>query len=84
LHATLFFPIYSISNYGFFVTALNFFKIASFSAKVFLSYYLNLSKNPISFITFLAPSQSPFSPSNMHTASKTITTAGGGEAKPLI
>jgi hypothetical protein len=32
----------------------------------------------------LAPYQSLFSPSKIQTPSKTITTAGGGLAKPLI
>jgi len=60
LQAKLFFPIYSISNSGFLVTSLSFFKTASLSARDYLLYYLSLSRNPISFITFLAPSQSLF------------------------
>jgi len=84
LHATLFFPIYYTSNYGFLLTTLNFFSNASLSASEFLSYYLNLSKKPKSIITFLAPYQSLFSPNKMQTASSTMTTAAGGAAKPLI
>lgn len=84
LQATLFFPISYTSNYGFLVMTLNFFNKASLSAKEFLSYSFNLSKKPISIITFLAPYQSLFSPSKIQTASRTITTAGGGLAKPLI
>jgi hypothetical protein len=84
LHATDFLPIYSTSNSGFLVITLNFLRRASLSANATLSYYFSLSKNPISVITFLALSQSPFSPSRMQTASITILTASGGLAKPLI
>lgn len=84
LQATLFFPIYSTSNSGFLVTTLNFLSKASLSAKACLSYSFKRSKNPISIITFLAPYQSLFSPSKMQTPSNTMTTAGGGFAKPLI
>jgi hypothetical protein len=63
---------------------LNFLRMAYLSANAFLSYYLSLSRKPISVITLLALSQSPFSPRRMHTASKTILTASGGLAKPLI
>lgn len=84
LHATLFLPIYSTSNSGFLVITLNFFNKLSLSAKACLSYSFNLSKKPISIITFFAPYQSLFSPNKIHTPYKTITTAGGGFAKPLI
>lgn len=84
LQANDFLPISSISNSGFFVRTRNFLRRASLSASAFLSYYLNLSRKPISVITFLAPSQSPFYPSKMHTASNTILTASGGLANPLI
>jgi hypothetical protein len=84
LQATDFLPISSISNSGLFVTCLSFFRIASLSARACLSYYRSLSRKPRSVMTFLAPSQSLFSPSRMQTASKTILTASGGLENPFI
>ena len=84
LQANDFLPISSTSNYGFLVTTLNFFNNAYLSARASLLYYLSLSKKPISFIAFFAPSQSLLSPNKIHTAYKTIWTAGGGWAKLLI
>jgi hypothetical protein len=54
------------------------------SFKVSLLYYLSLSRKPRSFITFLAAYQSLFSPNKIQTASRTIITASGGLANPLI
>lgn len=54
------------------------------SARAYFLYYFNLSKKPISIITFFAESQSDFSSKSIQTAYKTILTAGGGFAKPLI
>lgn len=73
-----------MSNSGLRVITLNFFKMLSFSARAFLSNYFRRSKKPIYIITFLADYQSPFSPNTIQTASKTIVTAAGGFAKPLI
>ncbi len=49
-----------------------------------LSYFYNLSKNPISIITYFAAFQSVFSPNNVHTASNTNWTIGGGLVNPFI
>lgn len=84
LHATLFLPIYSTSNYGFFVRTLNFFNTFYLLARAALSNSFKRSRKPIYIITFLAPYQSLFSYSTMHTAYSTMTTAAGGFAKPLI
>ena len=68
LQAELFLPISSISNYGFLVRTLSFLNNASLFTSESLSNYLSLSKNPISFITFLAPSQSAFYSRSIQTA----------------
>lgn len=60
LQAELFLPISSISNSGFLVRTLSFLRSAYLFARESLSNYLSLSKKPISFITFFAPSQSAF------------------------
>ena len=73
-----------MSNYGLLVTTLSFFSKASLSAKAFLSYYLSRSKKLISVITFLEPYQSLFYPKRIQTPSKTMRTASGGFANPLI
>ena len=67
-----------------FVTRFNCWSKAALSAQACLSYSCKRSKNHYAILTFLAPYQSLFSPSKMQTPSNTMTTAGGGFAKPLI
>jgi len=82
LHAKLFYATQIGSNSGLIVMIRSFFNITSVICD--LSYFISLSIKSLPNITDFAEFQSVFSYNNIHTASSTNYTTGGGLINPLI